>query len=259
MLFVVLEGDRPLARGARSPCGGRYRLARPRGRAGRDAKCRRTHPRSARSRAMDFLQPRRAPRRRRGVDRRGCGLAQRHVRQRSAGHEPRAPRGGRARSGARLFRVPGHPRRPTARWFATLTPGRAEPFGLQTLLPELEESHAALVARRAKEHCPHPAPRAHRLRQGGARARGARAIASNRPLHCSELRRAPAALVESLLFGHVKGAFSGAARDELGFVRSADGGRSSWTRSAICPQRRRPRSFAYCRSTRSSPSGRPAP
>jgi sigma-54 dependent transcriptional regulator, acetoin dehydrogenase operon transcriptional activator AcoR len=34
----------------------------------------------------------------------------------------------------------------------------------------------------------------------------------------------PAALVESSLFGHLKGAFSGAVRDELGFVRSATGG-----------------------------------
>jgi len=34
----------------------------------------------------------------------------------------------------------------------------------------------------------------------------------------------PATLVESQLFGHKKGAFSGAVRDEPGFVRAADGG-----------------------------------
>jgi transcriptional regulator of acetoin/glycerol metabolism len=34
----------------------------------------------------------------------------------------------------------------------------------------------------------------------------------------------PANLVESQLFGHVRGAFSGAIRDEIGFVRAADGG-----------------------------------
>jgi sigma-54 dependent transcriptional regulator, acetoin dehydrogenase operon transcriptional activator AcoR len=41
------------------------------------------------------------------------------------------------------------------------------------------------------------------------------------PVNCGAL---PAPLVEGLLFGHVKGAFSGAARDEPGFVRSAEGG-----------------------------------
>jgi transcriptional regulator with GAF, ATPase, and Fis domain len=41
------------------------------------------------------------------------------------------------------------------------------------------------------------------------------------PVNCGAL---PQSLIESLLFGHVKGAFSGAARDEAGFVRSADGG-----------------------------------
>jgi transcriptional regulator with AAA-type ATPase domain len=34
----------------------------------------------------------------------------------------------------------------------------------------------------------------------------------------------PAPLVESQLFGHIKGSFSGAVRDERGLVRSADGG-----------------------------------
>jgi transcriptional regulator with PAS, ATPase and Fis domain len=34
----------------------------------------------------------------------------------------------------------------------------------------------------------------------------------------------PSGLVESQLFGHVKGAFSGAVRDEPGFVRCSDGG-----------------------------------
>jgi transcriptional regulator of acetoin/glycerol metabolism len=41
------------------------------------------------------------------------------------------------------------------------------------------------------------------------------------PVNCAAI---PATLVESQLFGHVRGAFSGAVRDELGLVRAAHGG-----------------------------------
>ena len=41
------------------------------------------------------------------------------------------------------------------------------------------------------------------------------------PVDCSSLSDT---LFESELFGHVKGAFTGAARDSLGFIRAADGG-----------------------------------
>lgn len=41
------------------------------------------------------------------------------------------------------------------------------------------------------------------------------------PVNCGAI---PETLLESQLFGHVKGAFSGAVRDEPGFVRASDGG-----------------------------------
>ncbi len=41
------------------------------------------------------------------------------------------------------------------------------------------------------------------------------------PVNCGAL---PEALVEALLFGHTRGAFTGAHKDEAGLVRSADGG-----------------------------------
>jgi transcriptional regulator with GAF, ATPase, and Fis domain len=50
------------------------------------------------------------------------------------------------------------------------------------------------------------------------RSRGAGAFVA---VNCGAI---PASLVESQLFGHVKGAFSGAIRDEEGFVRAASGG-----------------------------------
>jgi DNA-binding NtrC family response regulator len=99
-----------------------------------------------------------------------------------------------------------------------------QPFGLRTLLPELQESYGALarVARNSAVPILFLGP------TGSGKEVLAREVhvQSGRtgpfiPVNCGAL---PTTLVESLLFGHVKGAFSGAARDELGFVRSADGG-----------------------------------
>ncbi len=56
-------------------------------------------------------------------------------------------------------------------------------------------------------------------------ARAVHALSGRRgafvPVNCGSI---PAPLVESQLFGHVRGAFSGAVRDETGFVRAAAGG-----------------------------------
>jgi len=95
--------------------------------------------------------------------------------------------------------------------------------GFRTLLPALG-AELAVVRRLASSKVP--------ILLLGETGTGkevvARAIhaSSKRPgefvaVNCAAL---PATLVESLLFGHVKGAFSGAAREEVGFVRRAHAG-----------------------------------
>ena len=48
------------------------------------------------------------------------------------------------------------------------------------------------------------------------------------PLNCGAV---PESLIDSQLFGHVRGAFSGATADHLGMVRAAEGGTLYSTRS----------------------------
>jgi transcriptional regulator of acetoin/glycerol metabolism len=95
--------------------------------------------------------------------------------------------------------------------------------GLGTVVPSLEESWEQLARVAASKIS---------IVLGGESGTGkevaARAIhqLSGRPgdfvaVNCGAL---PEKLVESELFGHVKGAFSGAASDRRGYVRAADGG-----------------------------------
>ncbi|HEY2515702.1 MAG TPA: sigma 54-interacting transcriptional regulator [Polyangiaceae bacterium] len=100
---------------------------------------------------------------------------------------------------------------------------REATMGLATLLPALA-GELRVVARMASSKVP-----VLLLGETGTgKEIAARAIhASSKragafvAVNCAAL---PDTLVEAQLFGHVKGAFSGATRDEPGFVRSADGG-----------------------------------
>ncbi len=98
-----------------------------------------------------------------------------------------------------------------------------EQHGFRTLLPQIAEEMAAL-----KRLAPTRVPVLLLGDTGTGKeaiARGVHALSGRPgglvPINCGAL---PASLVEAQLFGHVRGAFSGAIRDERGFIRSAHDG-----------------------------------
>ena len=225
VLFVVFEADRPRARGARYSLVGVESVTLGRGQE-------RSITRSADGKRVDVRVP-------------GRWLSSNHAEIRSAGGvwivTDAASRNGTFVNGERItshvvhagdvveagrvyFMIRGAPADdgPLVRDEDAET--SAQPFGLRTLLYDLQEKQASLVRVARKSDVP--------ILFLGETGSGKEVLAreahvqSKRPgpfraVNCGAL---PAALVESLLFGHVKGAFSGAARDEIGFVRSADGG-----------------------------------
>ncbi len=232
VLFVVLEGDRLLARGARLSLVGIDTVSLGRGPSSPLAGALRVATRSGDGRSLDVRLP-------------GRWISTNHVVLRAVGGEWIAEdvgsRNGTFVNGERItshvlregdvleagriyFKVRGAPASdgPIVRDMEAAN--TQQPFGLRTLLPELEDSHVALARIARSGSVP--------VLLLGPTGTGKEVVA--REVHAQSERRGPfiavncgalpAALVESLLFGHVKGAFSGAARDEVGFVRSAEGG-----------------------------------
>jgi transcriptional regulator of acetoin/glycerol metabolism len=225
LLFVVLEADRLLSGGGRHSLGGVRTVTLGRGPA-------REGSRTGDGRILDIRLP-------------GKWISSRHAVIRAVGNEWIAEdvgsrngtfiNGRRTSSGilrdgdvlevGRVFlRVRGGPASAGAITRDEDAAVPLAPFGLRSLLPELEEDYVSLarVARRS----------ALPILFLGATGSGKEVLAremhaqSERPgafvaVNCGAL---PRTLVESLLFGHVRGAFSGADRDETGFVRAADGG-----------------------------------
>jgi len=225
VLFLVLEAERPLARGARWSLVGVGTVTIGRG----DA---RAGIRSADGAALEVRVP-------------GKWLSSRHAVVRAVGTdwivEDAGSRNGTFVNGQRVashvlregdvlevgrvfFLVRGSPAAEGALVRDEDAASTTKPLAWRTLVPELQEGFSALgrIARGSPVTVLllGPTGSGKELLAREIHAQSARAGAFV-PVNCGAL---PATLVESMLFGHVKGAFSGAARDEPGFVRSADGG-----------------------------------
>jgi hydrogenase-4 transcriptional activator len=91
-----------------------------------------------------------------------------------------------------------------------------------------------------------------------ARAIHARSRRARGPIVRVNCGAIPAGLIDSELFGHEKGSFTGAITTRKGWFERADGGRCSWTRWPNSPSTPRCACCASCRMASSSASGRRA-